>query len=602
VRRLALAFNSMLAELAASDTRLRDHQRDLEHQVRSRTLELATALDVAQQAAKAKAEFLANMSHEIRTPMNGVIGMLDLLHGQVIGPEAADMLATARSSADSLLALINNVLDFSKIDAGKLHLEQIEVELLPLVEEVATLFSRQAFDKGIEMTCAVHNDVPPILVGDPTRLRQILTNLVGNAVKFTHRGEVFAGVRMRPERQAGSGDSADGTSKVIVQIIVKDTGIGMSSEVIPTLFSAFAQADASTTRRYGGTGLGLAITKELVDAMGGTIKVTSSLQEGSTFSIFLPMMVRPAAARAICGVPLGLNTLIVDDNATNRCTVRHYLENEGLRCQSAASAQEALQAIRGGGGPPFDVILIDSKMPGMDTMDFVRAIRADPTTACLPCIVLSSLGARVEEADTLRVAAWLTKPVRKGQLLEVIAGVAGGRPRARPSFVQKVAPTLYTHARVLIVEDNPVNQLVASRLLKNFGIEAQVAENGQTAVDRVQSQTFDLVLMDCQMPVMDGYEATRLIRDWEQTSLDAAKRRLPIVALTANALAGDRERCTAAGMSDYLSKPITREALGALLRLWLTPEPETLQSLPGSSTRARSSRSPTGMPEFRRHS
>jgi signal transduction histidine kinase/CheY-like chemotaxis protein len=575
VRRLAIAFNSMLSELAQRDIRLKDHQKELEHQVATRTRELATALGVAQQAAKAKADFLANMSHEIRTPMNGVIGMLDLLHGQVLGAEAKDMLDTARSSADSLLALINNILDFSKIDAGKLHLESIDVELLPLAEEVTTLFSRQAFTKGIEIVCAVHNDVPAILGGDPTRLRQILTNLVGNAVKFTDRGEVLIGIRMRPERRVEAAAAGD-ACQAMVQIVVKDTGIGMRSEVIPNLFSAFAQADTSTTRRYGGTGLGLAITKRLVDAMGGTIKVTSAPGEGTSFSVFLPMLVRPAPADPRPDVLRGLNVLVVDDNATNRCIVQHYLANEGLRLECAASAEEALQAIRTGAErlQPFDLVLLDYQMPGTDGMGLLRALHANPATASIPCIVLSSLGERVPDADSRQVSAWLTKPVRKAQLLQVIAGVMDRQPRVPPASVKEILPSRYSRSRVLLVEDNPVNRLVASRLLKTLGIEPQIAENGAKAVSMIQQQAFDLVLMDCQMPEMDGYEATQAVRVWEQSFAAADKRRLPVVALTANALVGDRERCAAAGMDGYLSKPITRDALSTLVQHWLTPDPQ----------------------------
>jgi CheY-like chemotaxis protein len=266
--------------------------------------------------------------------------------------------------------------------------------------------------------------------------------------------------------------------------------------------------------------------------------------------------------------------LIVDDNATNRCIVQHYLSNEALHHESAASAEEALQAVRASVGRlrPFDVILLDYQMPVTDGMGFLRALHADPAIASIPCVVLSSLGERVAEANSEKVAAWLTKPVRKKQLLQVIAGVMDRKPRAQPILIKEILPTRYTHARVLLVEDNPVNQLVASRLLKTLGIEPQIAEDGAKAVYMIQQQTFDLVLMDCQMPVMDGYEATRAVRVWEQDSAAATRRRLPVVALTANALVGDRERCAAAGMDGYLSKPITRDALSALLRQWLTPD------------------------------
>ena len=574
VRRLALAFNSMLSDLAASDIRLKDHQKELESQVKARTAELASALEVAQHAAKAKTDFLANMSHEIRTPMNGVIGMLELLHGQPPESEAKDMLDTARSSADSLLVLINNILDFSKIDAGKLHLENIDIELLPLAEEVTTLFSREAFDKGIEITCAVHNDVPATLGGDPTRLRQILSNLVGNAVKFTRQGEVFLGIRVGSKRKGGHG-LAEGAGTVMVQIVVKDTGIGMTGGVTSNLFSAFVQADASTTREYGGTGLGLAITKKLVDAMGGSIKVRSVAGKGTTFSVLLPMVMRPPPARSNSDVLRNLNVLIIDDSATNRRIVQHYLSNDDLHCESAGSAEEGLQAIRAGltRHRPFDVILLDYQMPGTDGIGFLRALRADPTAAATPCIVLSSLGERVEQATSLHIAAWLTKPVRKAQLRQVIAGAVGRTLRVPPRKVVETLPAIrYPSSRVLLVEDNAVNQMVASRLLKTFGIEPQVVENGEEAVQLVRRQAFDLVLMDCQMPVMDGYEATQAIRAWEKNFPGPTKPRLPIVALTANALDGDRERCVAAGMDSYISKPMTRNALSELLQQLLTPD------------------------------
>jgi two-component system sensor histidine kinase/response regulator len=581
VGRLVHSFNGMLAELEALAHQAGEHRTELENKVASRTAELATALKSAQAGAKAKSEFLANMSHEIRTPMNGVIGMLELLQMESLDTDARSMLETAHHSADALLVLINDVLDYSKIDAGKLVLEHVDVELRPLAEEVATLFSRQANAKGVEISCAIHNNVPAVLAGDPLRLRQIMANLVGNAVKFTERGEVLLGIRMREPPVAAPGTAAATGGAAMIQILIQDTGIGMSDTAREHLFQVFTQADASTTRKYGGTGLGLAITKSLIDAMGGTVKVTSEPGRGSTFSVFLPLAFRAGgsadkAAGAAMPAPAPANrraprVLIVDDNATNRCILEHYLEPPHARAQSVASAQAGLEAVRAAvaDGTPFDLVLLDYQMPDVDGMGFLRALRADLGIANTPCVVLSSLGDRVEEADVLGVSAWLAKPVRKSQLESVMAQVQGitlTGPVPKPTPVESWS----AGARVLLVEDNRVNQQVALRMLKTFGIVASIAENGEAAVAAIQAEPFDLVLMDCQMPVMDGYEATRKVRAWEAAAHDGAPRpRVPIVAMTANALLGDRERCLAAGMDDYVAKPIKRDVLAVVLAPWL---------------------------------
>ena len=586
VGRLVHSFNGMLAELEALAHQASEHRTELENEVASRTAELATALKSAQAAAKAKSEFLANMSHEIRTPMNGVIGMLELLRMESLDTDARSMLETAHHSADALLALINDVLDYSKIDAGKLVLEHVDVELRPLAEEVATLFSRQANAKGVEISCAIHNNVPAVLMGDPLRLRQIMVNLIGNAVKFTERGEVLLGIRMREPPVAAPGTASATTGAAMIQILIQDTGIGMSETARGQLFQVFTQADASTTRKYGGTGLGLAITKSLIDAMGGTVKVTSEPGRGSAFSIFLPLafcagrsadeaadeavgaaMPAPAPAN-----PRAPKVLIVDDNATNRCILEHYLEPPHARAQSVASAQAGLLAVRAAvaDGTPFDLVLLDYQMPDVDGLGFLRALRADAAIANTPCVVLSSLGDRAEEADALGVFAWLTKPVRKTQLESVMARAQGTAVLTAP-IVKPMPPEAWgAGARVLLVEDNRVNQQVALRMLKTLGIVARIAENGETAVAAIQAEPFDLVLMDCQMPLMDGYEATRRVRAWEAAAHEGAARpRVPIVAMTANALFGDREKCLAAGMDDYIAKPIKRDVLAVVLARWL---------------------------------
>jgi PAS domain S-box-containing protein len=548
---------------------------------------LIQARVAAEAANTAKSEFLANMSHEIRTPLNGVIGMLDLLDRDAFDPEQRSMLETARSSADALLTLINDVLDFSKIEAGKLALEQIDLELAPLVEEVATLFSRQAHAKGIELSCLVHRDVPAVVRGDPTRLRQILANLVSNAIKFTERGEVFISLQVTGTAAVeGIGTAA------LLRAEIRDTGIGMSEEVIGRLFQAFTQADSSTTRRYGGTGLGLTIARRLVDAMQGTLEVTSEAGKGSTFSVTLPLRVTKQATNAAQPADLrGLRALIVDDNPTNRLILEHYLTAAGMQHVSAASARLGLEAASSAAksGAPFDIVLLDYQMPEMDGLGFISSLRADPTIASIPCVVLSSLGDRGGLPDSVGVSAWLGKPVRQAALLRILATIVGNTA-IREQFVRKLAAEQFTFpgARVLVAEDNPVNQKVALRVLAAFGLKAELAVNGAEALARVKTEHFDAILMDCQMPVIDGYAASRAIREWERAT---AGRHIPIIAMTANALAGDRARCLAAGMDDHVAKPFKREALGATLAKWLRRGaneadagglPETLNSIPAS--------------------
>jgi two-component system sensor histidine kinase/response regulator len=564
IGQLVSSFNGMLDQIESRDMKLRQHHAELEQTVASRTEQLAIALEDAKAAGRAKADFLANMSHEIRTPMNGVIGMLELLHSEDLGTQQRNMLETARSSADSLLTLINDVLDFSKIEAGKLTLESIDVDLRSLAEEVATLFSQPAQANGVELSCFVHHDVPAVVRSDPTRLRQIVSNLLGNAVKFTERGHVLLEVRVLKRTETATS----------VCIVVRDSGIGMTADGRKRLFTAFTQADSSTTRKYGGTGLGLTITKRLIDAMGGRIRVASKPGLGSSFCMVLPLARAEREHQPILTELDGLRALIVDDNPINRRIFEHYLSAVGMTHQSASCGNDGLVAARAAAqeGKPFDVVLLDYQMPNMDAIGFLTRLRQDATTHALSCVVLSSMGARSAEADLLDVAAWLTKPVRHADLRSTLSAIFGRVIAPERAVARKADATLTYHgARVLLVEDNRVNQEVARRMLETLGIHPELAVNGQEAVERAASGEFDLVLMDCQMPVKDGYAASRELRENERRTNRA---RVPIIAMTANALLGDREKCLAAGMDDYISKPVKRTALAEALGRWLKPTSE----------------------------